>query len=37
MGAQVEDGLAALHALSAISHSHKTGQRVLLSEAPGEV
>jgi predicted dehydrogenase len=37
IGAQIEDGLAALRALSAISHSCKTGQRVLLSEAPGEV
>lgn len=37
VGAQVEDGLAVLRALSAISHSYKTGQRVLLSEAPGEV
>ena len=37
VGAQVEDGLAALRALSAISHSCKTGRRVLLSEAPGEV
>jgi predicted dehydrogenase len=36
-GASVEDGLAALRALSAISHSCKTGQRVLLSEAPGEI
>jgi predicted dehydrogenase len=37
VGAQVEDGLAVLRALSAISHSYKTGQRVLLSEAPGEI
>jgi predicted dehydrogenase len=37
VGAGVEDGLAALRALSAISHSSKTGRRVLLSEAPGEV
>jgi predicted dehydrogenase len=37
IGAQVEDGLAALRTLSAISHSSKTGQRVLLSEASGEV
>ena len=36
-GAQVEDGLAALRALLAISHSCKTGQRMLLSEAPGEI
>ncbi len=36
-GAQVEDGLAALRALSAISHSCKTGQRVSLSEAPGDI
>ena len=37
IGAGVEDGLAALRALSAISHSAKTGQRVALSEAPGNV
>ena len=37
VGAQVEDGLAAVRALSAISHSYKTGRRVLLAEAPGEV
>ncbi len=37
VGAGVEDGLAALRALSAISHSAKTGQRVALSEAPGNV
>jgi predicted dehydrogenase len=37
VGAGIEDGLAALRALSAISHSYKTGERVLLSEAPGEI
>ncbi|MBV9491851.1 MAG: Gfo/Idh/MocA family oxidoreductase [Verrucomicrobia bacterium] len=37
VGAQVEDGVAALRALSAISHSCRTGRRVLLAEAPGEV
>lgn len=36
-GASVDDGLAALRALSAISHSVKTGERVALSEAPGSV
>jgi predicted dehydrogenase len=36
-GAQVEDGLAAVRALSAISYSSKTGRRVSLAEAPGEV
>ena len=37
IGAQIEDGLAALRALSAISHSAKIGERVLLDEAPGDV
>jgi predicted dehydrogenase len=37
IGAQIEDGLAALRALSAISHSVKTGERVLLAETPGNV
>ena len=36
-GAGVEDGLAALRALSAISYSARTGQRVALSEAPGSL
>ncbi len=36
-GAGVEDGLAALRTLSALSHSCKIGRRVLLSEAPGEI
>ena len=36
-GAGVEDGVAALRTLSAISHSAKTGGRVALSEAPGSV
>ena len=37
IGAQIEGGLAALRALSAISHSVKTGERVLLAETPGNV
>ncbi len=36
-GAGVDDGVAALRALSAISHSAKTGERVALSDAPGTV
>jgi len=36
-GAGVDDGVAALRALSAISHSAKTGERVALSDAPGNV
>lgn len=36
-GAGVEDGLAALRALSAIGYSARTGQRVALSEAPGSL
>jgi predicted dehydrogenase len=36
-GAGVDDGAAALRALSAISHSAKTGERVALSDAPGNV
>src|SRR5205823_11924880 len=37
VGACVEDGLAAVRALSAISHSYKTGRRVSLSETAGEI
>ncbi|MBV8379111.1 MAG: Gfo/Idh/MocA family oxidoreductase [Verrucomicrobia bacterium] len=37
VGAQIQDGLAAVRALSAISHSVKTGNRVVLAEAPGNI
>jgi predicted dehydrogenase len=37
VGAGVEDGLAAMRALSAISHSARTGERIALSDAPGSV
>ncbi|MGA7391881.1 MAG: Gfo/Idh/MocA family oxidoreductase [Terrimicrobiaceae bacterium] len=36
-GAGVEDGLAAMRALSAIAHSARIGSRVALADAPGSI
>jgi predicted dehydrogenase len=36
-GASIEDGLASVRAMAAIAESARTGQRVLLADAHGEI